>query len=174
MIKYLKIIPLFFLLNYSYSQTNIDSLFRIWNDSTVNDTLRYDAIDYLSFEYTFFDLDSARILSEFQLDLSKKMNNWNISYALLNLGSSSMYLGDYKQAFDSYYALLSNAFNSKDSSKIIDSYAHIANAYCFFEEFEKAEENFEKAISIQKSIDDQYGLSESYNDYGVLLINIQQ
>ena len=43
-----------------------------------------------------------------------------------------------------------------------------------FEEFEKAEENFEKAISIQKSIDDQYGLSESYNDYGVLLINIQQ
>ena len=55
MIKYLKIIPLFFLLNYSYSQTNIDSLFRIWNDSTVNDTIRYDAIDYLAFEYTLFD-----------------------------------------------------------------------------------------------------------------------
>jgi serine phosphatase RsbU (regulator of sigma subunit) len=174
MIKYLKIIPLLLFLNYSYSQTNLDSLFRLWNDSTVDDTIRYEALDYLAFEYTFFDLDSARILATHQLELSKKMNNWNISYALLNLGSSAMYLGDYKEAFDSYYAMLSNATSSQDSIQISDSYTHIANAYVFFEEFEKAEENFEKAISIQKLIDDQYGLSESYNDYGVLLINKEE
>ena len=174
MINYLKIIPLLLSLNYSYSQANLDSLFRIWDDSTVNDTLRYDAVDYLAYEYTFFDLDSARILARSQLELSKKMNNWNISYALLNLGSSSMYLGDYKEAFDSYYLMLSNAINSQDSIQISDSYTHIANAYVFFEEFEKAEKNFEKAISIQKLIDDQYGLSESYNDYGVLLINKEE
>ena len=70
------------------------------------------------------------------------MNNWNISYALLNLGSSSMYLGDYKEAFDSYYLMLSNAINSQDSIQISDSYTHIANAYVFFEEFEKAEAIF--------------------------------
>ena len=63
----------------SRSQTNLDSLYKVWNNINESDTNRLDAINKFIWKgYLFTQPDSAYYYTQLQYDFAKKKNQKNI------------------------------------------------------------------------------------------------
>ena len=76
-----RIICIFILFSISYllnAQSDSDSLLKIWNDTSIEDTLRADALrGYIYQKHFRSNIDSAILLADEHLAFSKKINNSN-------------------------------------------------------------------------------------------------
>ncbi len=70
-----------FILNYAQlnNDRKNDSLYRVWNDSSVHDTNRANALQaYVYNKFYRTNLDSAKLLSDLHIEIAKRSNGFRV------------------------------------------------------------------------------------------------
>ena len=86
------------------AQSNLDSLYAIWQDETVSDTIRVDAYqDYIWDGFMFSNPDTAFILAQNLLDFGdEQLHAGAKANAYHLMGVSNYFKSDYPKALDYY------------------------------------------------------------------------
>ncbi|TVR80489.1 MAG: hypothetical protein EA412_04560 [Chitinophagaceae bacterium] len=140
---------------------NIDSLLSIWDDETLSDTVRLNALKTVAWDgLAFKNADSAYILANKLLDYSTEKNV--IRYqadALITLGVLSSFKGDNTKALDYYYRAY--ALNKEHDRKrgMSSNLLNIGNIYLDQGNSIKALENFYSALRINEELGDKGGIA---------------
>ena len=99
MIKSLKLLTLFVfcLKHFAFQASSTDSISSPFAISE-SDSILLDSLNDLSYDLTFYDLDSALLIIEDYISISKKNNNYKIADGITSKGYIYLQLGDYKTA----------------------------------------------------------------------------
>ena len=136
----------------TYAQTNLDSLFKIWNDHNAHDTTRLIAIDEAAEKgFLFSNPDSAFYLYQAQYDfaeakgLLKYMGN-----ALNEQGFSYLMRSRYFQALEYYQKSLKVRTEMKDQFGIVSSMNGIAIIYTVLGDYAKSLEYYSRILELNE------------------------
>lgn len=123
-----------------------------------------------AWELLYSNPDSALILAEQHIQLSKKLENYNIEFGLYLKGTISLQLGNPKISLECYYDVLKLNEQKFDSLGIAKSYRYIGTVFNYMGEANKSKEFYEKAISFFKAKKEDIELAQTLNNYGIILM----
>ena len=128
--NYLLIVFLFVSLA-SQAQTNPDSLWGVWQDETLADTTRLNALDDFAWEgYMYTQPDSAFYFAQMEHDYAKKKGlRKQMAQALNTQGYSFRERGDYSNAMDYHQRSLTLLKEIGDKKGIAGSLISIGSVY---------------------------------------------
>ena len=148
-----RIICIFILFSISYvlyAQDDSDSLLKIWNDSSIEDTVRADALrGYIYQKHLRSNIDSAIILADEHLAFSKKVNNGNtiLSSYLINSMVNTR-AGNYDKAIGFSFEALNDTLCEKKWSCQSTFYNVLGNVYTLMNVPKKALVQYRKALNL--------------------------
>ena len=135
-----------------------------------SDSILLDSLNDLSYDLTFYDLDSALLIIEEYISISKKNNNYKIADGITNKGYIHLQLGNHKTALNCFFSVLKLGENNSDSTQISESYNDIAMVYMESQQYEKALNYYEKSLKISRSQNDFKNISFTLNNYGLVFL----
>ncbi len=155
------------LTNTSQAQTNLDSLFSVWQDQNEADSVRTDAYrNYISKGYLFSQPDSAVILAEVLHNYAKKHNSLEASQVGYNLqGVANTILGNYTQALECHQKSLAIQEELGDEKGAASSMGNIGLVNYDLGNIPRALDYLLKALAIYE----EYGVE---NKIAICLSNI--
>ena len=148
-----RIICIFILFSISYvlyAQDDSDSLLKIWNDTSIEDTVRADALrGYIYQKHLRSNIDSAIILADEHLAFSKKVNNGNtiLSSYLINSMVNTR-AGNYDKAIGFSFKALNDTLCEKKWSCQSTFYNVLGNVYTLMNVPKKALVQYRKALNL--------------------------
>lgn len=151
----------------SAQESKSDSLSKVWNNTALNDTLRFEAGLDLFMIHFRSDLDSARTLGKRLAQFAKTRNrpNWEATAARF-VGNTYAVQGDYIQALDAFthsYELLST---SEDELSIATTLSNIGTVHYELGNYPEAIKNLLGAMSTYENLENRAGLSRVTNNLG--------
>lgn len=149
--------------------TELDSLWNIWNDASQDDTLRMEAMHDIAIKYLYTVPDSAILLANKELELAASANDakWQ-SNALNTMGIANWVKGEYDAAIDLYEQSLALRIEFGDKRSISNSYNNIALIWNDRGVPDSAIKFHQKGIKICEEINDTAGLATSFNNIGII------
>ena len=128
----------------------LDSLYKIWIDSSLHDTIRSEAIYHYTWNgFLQSNLDSANKLAEFQLKLAESSNSAKQLSQSYNMKSIiAINLGNYNEALKYQYLALQQTECQKRWRCKQHFTNSLGNTYLKMDEYEKAMEHYQKALVI--------------------------
>ena len=164
---------LFFLfLGYSLAiaQTNLDSLYGIWEDKTQADSSRIFAFrDYIRDGYLHSKPDSAKVLADRLFKFSTNTTFKKGNAAVLNIqGEIYKVQGNNFKARSHYQRSLEISKEIGDKNGIAASLDNIGIIYRHQGEFVKALEYFQKSLKINEEIGNKKGIASFLNSIGII------
>ena len=159
-----------FLIGSSFLQENNEAKISALNQSNKIDTNELKNLYDAAWELLYSNPDSALMLAEQHIKLSKQLENYNIEFGLYLKGTISVQLGNPKIALDCYYEVLKLNEQKEDSLGIAKSYRDIATVFNYMGEANKSKEFYEKAISFFKVKEENIELALTLNNYGISLM----
>ena len=127
MLKFSKSIVMIFLTLLSLgkvnAQVNLDSIWDVWNDTTVSDTSRLNAIETIARDvYLPKSPDSALYFAQLQFDFAEKVSNrMGQASALSVQGISNYVMGNYEESLRCHLSSLNLYIEIGDDKKILGS-----------------------------------------------------
>ena len=151
-----------------------DSLFAVWQDQGVTDSLR--AVAYKSYIWNGFLYsrpDTAFILAEGLLSFGLERNYPKARVLGYNIQGVSWYLrGDYPKALDYYSRSLELDEQIGDQKGISASLNNIGLIYVNQGDYPKALSYYTRSLKIDEQIGDQKGIAQSLNNIGIIYNNL--
>ena len=145
----------------------------ISKDDRISDSLYLDSLYNLSYDLSFYDLDSALLVTEEFLSFSRKKNDLNIELGMTNKGYLNTQIGNQKTALDCFFYVLKLGEDKGDSTLVSQAYNDIAMAYMEFREYEKALYYNENSLQISRSQNDLKSISLTLNNYGLVFLYLE-
>ncbi len=138
----------------TFAQTNLDSLFRIWNDQSAHDTTRLIAIGEVAEKgYLFSQPDSAYYLYQEQYDFAEaKGLTKYMGKALSQQAFSFLIRSRNIQALDHYQKSLKIHTEAKYQMGILGSMNGIAIIYTILGDHAKSMEYYNRILELNKSL----------------------
>jgi tetratricopeptide (TPR) repeat protein len=135
------------------SQSNPDSLRLIWNNTSLNDTVRLKAMQALIFDHYFSpNPDSAIILTQIQMDYASKRGLTHfIGDAYMMQAAAYSRKDDYNKADELIYKGIAIATQNGDSIILGECITLIGNGQLARGEFNNALKSYNQALSIHKA-----------------------
>ncbi len=171
--KYITLTLLVLLIFCQIIQAQKDSLFNVWNDKNVSDSIRARAIAEVFKGYLYSDPDSAIFVAEEQLKFcrAKKLLNQEAE-AELFLGAAHWMKGNLEEA-TLHFERSGQVFEVLDHKQGLSNvYNNLAVILHERGEFYESKEYNEKALEIRIALNDSDGISASYNNLGVVYLDI--
>ena len=162
-------IALFFSYTFTVSQTNLDSLYTVWEDTKRLDSVRIKAFDDYVWEgYLFSKPDSAIIIADRLYEFAEQKNiEIEKATAIGYKGTASYIKGDYKKALE-YYNACFEIYKKLDSKKGIASmYGNMGNVYIAYGDNTKAIEYYEHCLKINEALENKEGMSVVLGNIGM-------
>ena len=151
------------------AQVNSDSLWGIWNDADLHDTVRMKAVQDMAWGILYSNPDSATTLAKLELALARQSRNrkWQ-GKALNTLGATDHLKGNYAAALSHYqHALV--AFLEVDEKKSTASmYNNIGLIYREQGNYGKALGYYEQYLALGEDLHDTGITSNALNNLGIL------
>lgn len=153
------------------AQSNLDSLYNIWQDEAQADSIRVDAYKaYIWDGYLYSQPDSAFILSEVMVVFGKEKNYLeavNQAYTLQSIAYDLQ--GDFTKAMELVEKSIEG--NKSIGNKAGISEAEIVMGVLFMEQaiYPQALKHFNKALTIDEEINNREGMAMSLNNIGNIL-----
>ena len=115
----------------SISQTTLDSLWNIWEDESLHDTIRLDAInDYAWDGFLFTQPDSTYYYSQIQFDYAKQKGIKSYMAKALNTQGASFWVrSEFPEAIDYFTRSLEIFKEIGDMKGVAASYNNIGNIF---------------------------------------------
>ena len=149
---------------------NRDSLHDIWLNKSNSDSSRLNALSELTWAIYLYDMpDSALKLAQIQYDYAneKKLEAWKPG-ALLIIGRVLDRKGIYSKAIEKYQEAVSYYKESNDISNLGSFYNDMAIIHISMEQYEEAQDYFDKIIKIATQSGDTNELDVYYNNLAIL------
>ncbi len=164
------IIVLFLVSSVSSAQSNLDSLYSVWNDLELPDSMRLEAIDdYIWEGFLYQHPDSAFNLSLVQYVMAKRSgNDEQTGNALSNLGQSKLFAGDLDQAEKYAIKNLNFTKNVNDTLGLPRAYNLVGMVYNDKLYFKESKTYFDSCITYAKKHNQKHLLTRVYHNVGVL------
>ena len=150
------------------SPANLDSLYSIWSDETVDIKTRVQAMQrYAWFGFLYDDPDSAYAIAEASFEMAKSAGLVKyMGWARLGQGVTFEMRGDNPKALRYYLIALDFFDECGDKAGIAGSLNNIGIMYTELGEYELAEEYHEKSLALRLEVNDRKGISASYENLG--------
>lgn len=152
----------------SFSQTQKDSLLRIWKNTSIADSLRANALSNLIFnEYQYKKPDSALLLIEnLENFIQAKKLDKHQADALILKGNVFTVNGDNLKAIEYYQKALKNYETFHDSKGITTALNNIGRVYKSIWNFDKALDYYNRSLQIAIAINDKTSQSRALVNIG--------
>ncbi len=152
------------------AQTNIDSLWGVWNDNNQPDTARLEAIYLFTwYGYLFNQPDSAFDFGQMQYDFAKSKGLKKHMASALNIqGISFAIRGDYANGLDHYQKCLKIQEEIGDKMGSANTLNNIGIIYNDQGDNPKALEYYERSLKIKEELGDKNGTAISLGNIGVI------
>jgi len=153
-----------------HAQTNLDSLWNIWNNQSQPDTSRLKAIKAIAWDgYLFRQPDSAYYFAQMQYDLAEKSGLKKQMADALNTQGISLYLrGEYPEAMYKYKLSLTIKEEIGEKKGIASSLNNIGLIYNIHDENSKALDFYQRSLKIHQEIDDKKGIANNLNNIAII------
>ena len=154
----------------STAQHNKDSLWKVWGDNHLPDSVRIDAIDYLAWNvYLYSHPDSSFYAAQLFYDFAESLDNKSSMAKALSIQASSYYIqNNYLQAID-YYEKSLAIYHSINSKKgIAGTYNNLGISYETLSNYDKALNYYNKSLEIKQEINDSIGLAFTLGNIGIV------
>jgi adenylate cyclase len=142
------------------AQTNLDSLYTVWQDEGQPDSIRFKAINNVVNGYLNSQPDSAFHFAQMHYDFAKKKSlKKEMSIALGSQGTSFYYRGLYPQAlqyFKRYVSINEEVNNNNDAAKGQNG---IAIIYAIQGQYTKSLSYFQKSLETFEILDDNSSIA---------------
>jgi serine phosphatase RsbU (regulator of sigma subunit)/Flp pilus assembly protein TadD len=140
--------------NYSFAQTELDSLFRILPKEKSLE--RVDVICQIAKRLRGVNADSAKVLSEEALMISKQFNDVHFIGESYNaLGGAYLFKGDFYKAIDNFQLALLNFSNINEMNRAADMMNNLGVVHRKMGKYEKAIRYYLEALPIKEKSDDK-------------------
>ncbi|MDF1673996.1 MAG: tetratricopeptide repeat protein [Vicingaceae bacterium] len=162
------ILTFFFAIN-NFAQTNVDSLWAIWNNKSIEDTSRYTALNSLISDYYISENpDTAMVLSELMLKETQSKSTYHAIYAYNNLAISSFSIVSPKQLTEILQNFESFAHKIKSDELRAKAYYFLALRYLKFGDYPKSSEHFYESLKLFETLKDTASMARSSQNIGQL------
>lgn len=152
------------------ARVNLDSLLKVWNDTSLPDTTRLNAMTDISFDgYIYSDPDSAYYYAELQYQFATKVASKKYQAQALNTqGTTKYFKGDYVHAIDLFTRSLKIRAEIGDKRGEASCINNMGAIYMDMKETDKALECYKKSLKIREELGDKDGMAASYNNLGAI------
>lgn len=164
----LQFLLIFFFL--SNAQTNLDSLWAVWQDETQQDTTRLQAMGTFIWDgYMFSQPDSAFYYAQLHYDFAKKNDlKYYMSYATSAQGTSFLIKGDYVIALDYIQKSLSGYQEIESKGGIAGALNKIGVIYMEQGVNVKAINYFQRSLKIREELGDKTRIATTLYNIGII------
>ncbi|MFI5202974.1 MAG: tetratricopeptide repeat protein [Flavobacteriales bacterium] len=168
---------LFFSIYTAQAQTGsreLDSLMRLWNDESLADSARLEALDEIAWFYLYTNPDTAYIIAKRENELSlKKMIVFSHVQSFNTMGTTYWIRGDYEKAIECYQKgiTISKKINAKRA--LSSAYNNLGLIYKEQGKYKKAIEYYNKSLIIRDKLNDTVGIATSFNNIGVIYYDLK-
>ena len=164
----LALLPLVVALNV-VGQTNLDSLWGVWDDPAKADTSRLAAMSAIAHQSIRHDPDTALYLSQLLYDLAEKAgSSYWMSKSFFIKGKAYRKKGDYDQSIESSQRSLGIGEEIGDHKSIAEALRNIGLAYHNQNNFATANEYYIKSMEHSILADDKIGTARCLNSMGIV------
>ena len=152
------------------AQTNLDSLYAIWQDDSQDDSTRVSSYKTYIWEgFLYNKPDSAFVLAEALLAFGQEKQSPNAKSAAYYIqAASSSYQDNYIQALDYYQRSLKIFEELGIKKSVANSLYGIGNSYYSQSNFTQALDYYQRSLKIRKEIRDKQGIASSLNNIGLV------
>lgn len=152
----------------SFAQSNLDSLFQLWQDNSQSDSIRAWAFyDFIREGPFYSDPDSALVLEEELIQFVKQTDLEMLMVDAIQLqGYTYFRMGNYADALASYREGMTVAEQYRDTIGMADLLRLTGFIYHDNENFVKALDYYERSRYLAEALEDTSGLSSIYNEFG--------
>jgi signal transduction histidine kinase/CheY-like chemotaxis protein/class 3 adenylate cyclase/Tfp pilus assembly protein PilF len=162
------ILLIFLLVNFFHTRGQVaDSLFLVWQDVTLNDSIRFNALRQLSTEIRKNNPDSAISLAGEMLNMARISGEkeWE-SRGYTSMGISYAFMGNYNEAIRNFQESLRIAESINNIKAALSTRINIANIYYQQGKYNEALEAYENAAEGSARIGDTITLESAFNNIG--------
>ena len=145
------------------AQINADSLWRVWKNATLQDTVRLSAMQQLAYSYVNKNPDSTRMLALAQLAFAREkgLPGWQ-ARALNSIGLSYRFQSDYPKAIQHYEQSLALLAKANDRNYMSTVYRNMADVYRIQSNLPKAIDYITKSMKLAEETGDQKKAADGY------------
>ncbi|MEO5644361.1 MAG: tetratricopeptide repeat protein [Bacteroidia bacterium] len=171
------VVFLFFLIFFQQANAqkkplNTDSLWRVYNNSSLHDTIRLNAIGDLSWQMNFTNPDSGLVLGKLQLALAEKSGNLKAeSVAYNTMGVACINKDDLVNALIYHQQALAIRQKTKDKKGQAVSLNNIGIVYNYKGDVVTSIDYYQRSLKIKQEIGDMAGVAAAYSNIGQVYIN---
>lgn len=152
------------------ANSNLDSLYTIWQDDTASDNIRTTAyINYIWDGFLFSDSDTAYVLAQNLLHFGKERSYTEAKAIAYDLMGVSHYLrSNYSEALNYYQKSLKIKEEIGDKNGISKTISNIGNIYQDQGNYSKALEYYLRSLKIKEEIGDIEGNAYPITNIGTI------
>lgn len=154
----------------SAAPNTLDSLLAVWNDESLEDTTRLDAVQKIAWDiYVFSEPDSAFYFSQLQYDFAKSKDLKKEMARALNVQAVSFAIrGAYSKALDYYQKSLAIHEELANKRGIAIANNNIGHVYQSQNNHLKALEHYQKSLALNKELENKHGIANSHGSMGLV------
>lgn len=153
----------------AFAQVNADSLWNLWSNQQLTDTVRLRAIQDLAWSLMYSNPDSTALLANLGIQYAKSVGNEKWEGKLLNtVGGTYHVKGAYPAALSHYQMALDRLQKSGELKSMASMYNNIGLIYREKGNSKKALEYYEKYLKIGETLQNNDILSAAFNNLGIL------
>lgn len=151
---------------------NRDSLLKVANDPSSQDSTKFFIYYDLAWEYLYSNPDSAYMFSKKAFTFAKRSGSPRIQTKILNLmGSYFQVKGDFVKAIDYYQKSLNLGEQKKIDEAVLVALGNIGAIYITMGQNKKALEYQLRSLSIAQKLNNENKLASIYNNLSLLYNN---
>lgn len=171
--KRLKFFLFFITMTIAGQAINTDSLIKIWNTKSLNDTIRLKALDEVIREYLDTKPDTAGILVNNEMEMAVGKNNKIFrARALFNKGYLLKNKENYIDAINTFLGSIQLCKETGYKKLLAINYIHLGSIYNSMCVYPKAIENYLNSLKIYEELKDDKGKSRIFNNIGMIYDDI--
>ena len=154
---------------------NVDSLFGVWNDRALPDSVRLKAMQVLAWRAVFERPDSGMALAEKQLELAREGGHQRALYeAFTTLAVGSSMTGDQPQALAYFEECADIASALKDDKRTANTLSNLGNVYRHMGDLPLALDHQQKSLAIYERLGDSVNMAGSLNNIGTIFTELNE
>jgi adenylate cyclase len=152
------------------AQTNLDSLYAVWQDETLSDSSRVAAYkEYIEKAFLYSNPDTVIILSQALLTYGKQHKYPTASAEAYRLmGISNVNLSDYPKALDYFQRSLKIFEEIGDKKNTAGAIINIGVIYAKQGDHSKTLNYFQRGLKIMEELGNKFGVATTINNIGVI------
>lgn len=166
---------LLFIVQTSFAQLNVDSLWTIYHDEKETDSTRLLAMWTIAYDvYLFKKPDTSLILGQQMYEFAVEKNQELFQANALNTqGTASFYLGQLNQAIDYHLKALEIVERLEDHGAIATTNNNIALIYRDWGQLDNAIDYFQKSLKVFEKIGHKPSISTILGNIGAVYADLQ-